>query len=281
MAGENSELFFNSPIIGHDVLNGQGNDTDYDGESGDDIMFQGPGVQRSNGMAGFDWAIHKGDPVAAFSDMGIPIFVNQEQFILRDRFDLVEGLSGWVHDDILIGRQVVAGANAPNGAAALFDENDLLQSFSSALLQQGVDRIENFDQLVAHLNRVDWTWRGETHTVVVLDEAAVQRDGAGNVTFVQDTPADIIIGGEGNDRIIGKGGNDIIDGDAWLNVKIRVTHPDGLFAPFEIDSLAEIQSRMLTGEINPGWLEVVRRIEWASPATSNLDTAVYRDVRGN
>ncbi|MGL5289112.1 MAG: peroxidase family protein, partial [Aeromonas sp.] len=49
LAGENSELFFNSTIVGHDVLNGQGNDTDYDGEAGDDIMVQGAGIQRSNG----------------------------------------------------------------------------------------------------------------------------------------------------------------------------------------------------------------------------------------
>ena len=64
LSGENSDLFFNSPIIGHDVLNGQGNDTDYDGESGDDIMVQGPGIQRNNGMLGFDWSILKGDPNA-------------------------------------------------------------------------------------------------------------------------------------------------------------------------------------------------------------------------
>ena len=62
LSGENSDLFFNSPIIGHDMLNGQGNDTDYDGESGDDIMVQGPGIQRNNGMLGFDWSIQKGDP---------------------------------------------------------------------------------------------------------------------------------------------------------------------------------------------------------------------------
>lgn len=68
LAGDNSELFFNSTIIGHDVLNGQGNDTDYDGEAGDDIMVQGAGIQRNNGMAGFDWAIHKGDPNGANSD---------------------------------------------------------------------------------------------------------------------------------------------------------------------------------------------------------------------
>ena len=42
IAGENSELFFNSPIIGHDVLFGQGDEKDYDAESGDDIMGRAP-----------------------------------------------------------------------------------------------------------------------------------------------------------------------------------------------------------------------------------------------
>ena len=104
LSGENSELFFNCPIIGHDVLNGQGNDTDYDGESGDDIMVQGAGIQRNNGMVGFDWAIHKGDPIGANSDLGIPIFVNQPAISCATASTLVEGLSGWKHDDVLHGR---------------------------------------------------------------------------------------------------------------------------------------------------------------------------------
>ena len=103
LSGGNSELFFNSIVDGHDILNGQGNDTDYDGENGDDIMVQGAGIQRSNGMDGFDWAIHKGDAVGADSDLGIRVFDARQALILRDRFDSVEGLSGWKHDDVLTG----------------------------------------------------------------------------------------------------------------------------------------------------------------------------------
>lgn len=66
-------------------------------------------------MAGFDWAIHKGDPNGANSDLGIPIFVNQQEFILRDRFDLVEGLSGWKHDDILTGTEQPIGTAPVQG----------------------------------------------------------------------------------------------------------------------------------------------------------------------
>ena len=155
LAGENSELFFNSTIIGHDVLNGGASDTDYDGESGDDIMFQGEGIQRNNGMAGFDWAIHKGDTVAANSDLGIPIFDNQEAFILRDRFDLVEGLSGWKHNDILTGRVVAVNTRAEaTGTAAIPGPDSPLESFSNDLLQKNVALINGLDKLVAHRTRV-------------------------------------------------------------------------------------------------------------------------------
>src|SRR3546814_2487391 len=61
LVGENSELFFNSTIIGHDVLLAGPNENDFDAESGDDIMVQGESVMRNEGMHGFDWAIHKSE----------------------------------------------------------------------------------------------------------------------------------------------------------------------------------------------------------------------------
>lgn len=287
LAGENSELFFNSPIIGHDVLNGQGNDTDYDGESGDDIMFQGPGIQRSNGMAGFDWAVHKGDPNAANADLGIPLFVNQQELILRDRFDLVEGLSGWKLNDTLIGRLFVTGAaGGDGGGGALFDANSPLESFSNALQQSSVDRIAGFDQLVSHLQREIFTWNGKQHTVVVMDEASVVRDGNGNATFVNDTPSDILLGGGGSDILQGKAGNDILDGDAWLNVRISVlTAVPSASNPnpaewFSIDSMNQIKARMLSGEINPGQLQIVREILYSNNP-DDVDTAVFSGAFAN
>src|SRR3546814_10016595 len=49
LVGENSELFFNSTIIGHDVLLAGPNENDFDAESGDDIMVQGESVMRNEG----------------------------------------------------------------------------------------------------------------------------------------------------------------------------------------------------------------------------------------
>ncbi len=294
LAGENSELMFNSTIIGHDVLNGGTGDTDYDGESGDDIMFQNLGIQRSNGMAGFDWAIHKGDSVAANSDLGIPLFANQEAFILRDRFDLVEGLSGWKHDDVLTGRVAAVNTRAEvTGTAAIPGADAPLDSYSNALLDKNVQLIAGLDQLVAHLARTSITVAGKTE-LIVMDTADA---------------SDILLGGGGDDVIKGLAGNDIIDGDRWLNVRIAIhqnrdgTGPviasadgmtakiyqvvngvvtENLYNPAGVQNFQgmTLQQSMFDRTLNPGQLKIVREIVDGNEA-GDIDTAVYTDVVTN
>ena len=255
LSGENSQLFFNSSIIGHDVLNGQGNDTDYDGESGDDIMVEGPGIQRNNGMLGFDWAIHKGDPVAANSDLGIPVFAAQDVFTLRDRFDSVEALSGWRFDDAL------AGTNFPTGAVG--NPGGILNGpdADSNLLQKNVSLINGFQTLLGQPALLD-------PNGVVIDPS---------------NGADILIGGLGSDRFVGLAGNDLIDGDAWLNVRVSVRSKlDPNVEIKSVDSIAALRAEMLAGTINPGQLRIVREIV-VDPlgAAPDVDTAVYSDVRAS
>jgi Ca2+-binding RTX toxin-like protein len=256
LAGENSELFFNSTIIGHDVLNAGSGDGDYDAESGDDIMFQSAGIQRNNGMAGFDWAIHKGDSSAANSDLGIPIFVNQEQFILRDRFDLVEGLSGWKYSDTLTGRETALGArDEATGGAAIPGLDAPLESYSNALLEKNLDLILGLRDLFSHK-----TWDGSDPYAVVLNTG---------------DSSDILLGGGGSDIIRGKAGDDVIDGDKWLNVRISVRDKlDHTKELFSVDSLSEIQARMFSREITVDQLEIVREILDGN-AAGDVDTAVY------
>ena len=281
LAGENSELFFNSSIIGHDVLNGGSGDTDYDAESGDDIMFQNnEGIQRSNGQAGFDWGIHKGDTTAANSDLGIPIFETQEAFILRDRFDLVEGLSGWDLDDTLTGRSRNTNARGElQNTAAIPGPDSPLDSYSNDLLAKNVGLIDGLDALVAHLGAgIPVTKVVNGQTVPVLDENGVQE----RVIFSTATAGDILLGGGGNDTIKGLAGNDIIDGDRWLNVRILVTPKEGdSWAAFSVDSMTEVAARMVAGEINPGQLSIVREILDGDLENADTDTAVYTDVRAN
>ncbi|MGL3820418.1 peroxidase family protein [Sphingopyxis sp. R3-92] len=281
LAGENSELFFNSSIIGHDVMNGGSGDTDYDAESGDDIMFQNnEGIQRSNGQAGFDWGIHKGDVTAANSDLGIPIFETQEAFILRDRFDLVEGLSGWIHDDTLTGRSRSTNARGElQNTAAIPGPDSPLDSYSNDLLAKNVDLIDGLDVLVAHLGAgIPVTKVVNGQTIPVLDENGVQE----RIIFSTSEAGDILLGGGGSDTMKGLAGNDIIDGDRWLNVRILVTPKEGdTWQAFSVDSMTEIAARMVAGEINPGQLSIVRELLDGDADNSDVDTAVYTDVFAN
>jgi Ca2+-binding RTX toxin-like protein len=276
IGGDNSQLFFNSQLIGHDVLNGNTNDTDYDGETGDDIMFENAGIQRNNGMAGFDWAIHKDDQQAANSDLGITIGVAQPAFILRDRFDLVEGLSGWKFNDTLTGRNVAVGAVIAGAAVPL--NTDILDSFSNALLEKNLGLIDGLDVLTAHLTRTQVTVAGITETIVMSTDAG----------------EDILLGGAGSDVITGRGGNDILDGDKWLNVRIRINDAggneigsaDGMTKPvLDLNGVAMFGGRPLSAltldrTINPGQLQIVREI-LDGGQVGDVDVAVYWDVVGN
>jgi Ca2+-binding RTX toxin-like protein len=277
LSGENSELFFNSAIVGHDILNGQGNDTDYDAENGDDIMVQSAGIQRNNGMDGFDWAIHKGDAVGADSDLGIRPFETRQALILRDRFDSVEGLSGWNGDDIL------------TGAAKLL----IGEGFTDALTQDGVNRIHGMREFLGIAAQ------GSTPGTAVVLESDINAGG------------EVILGGDGSDTIRGNLGNDILDGDAWLNVRIavhanKVATADPGPVLFSADSLTSIVTAgtgipsawvgkqlaalMRSGDINPGQLQAVREIlnsdgsQVALSSTNqpgDIDVAMFSDIRAN
>ena len=103
LQGDNGDPFQSSPTIGNDVIIGGGGNDDYDAESGDDIMLADSGIERNEGMLGFDWVIYKNDPQPANADMFITGLLPPTVNDLRDRFDLVEGLSGGSLDDILRG----------------------------------------------------------------------------------------------------------------------------------------------------------------------------------
>jgi hypothetical protein len=259
MAGDNSELFFNSPIVGHDIMNGQGNDTDYDGENGDDIMVQGVGIQRNNGMSGFDWVIHKDDPVGANTDLTtfIPGLVGTPgaavAITLRDRFDSVEGASGWKFNDNLKG-SIRAIAGTP--------------WFQNQLTQAGVDRISGLRQVIGGTDNADPN---------AIAFGATNSDG--------NSENQIFLGGDGSDTIMGGIGDDVIDGDAWLNVRIAGNRKDG--SSFSVDSLNELFDDLVGGKIDPGEMRAVREIlydnatDGTNPDDINIDIAVFQDIRAN
>lgn len=290
LSGENSELFFNSPIIGHDVLNGQGNDTDYDGESGDDIMFLNNGITRANGMLGFDWVIKKGDPAATVDpdpdvvDLGISRFDTQLALILRDRNDSVEAASGWKFNDTLIGTNTPTGANGDPGGGIINGP-----ATDSMLLSQNVSLINGLAQLLQFMPGAD---RGQTVQPNNTNFASLPKD---TTVFDPTLGGDILLGGAGSDTIFGKAGNDLMDGDRWLNVRIAVhstvINPvTGLFddpddvVEFSVDSLNEISARLMsTGSdhINPGQLQIVREIVTTGASANDIDVAVFAGNRAD
>ena len=270
IAGDNGELFFNSTVIGHDVLNGGNGDTDYDADSGDDIMVAGEGIQKNIGMWGHDWVIHKGQNVAADADMNVEVFTTLPLEVLRDRFSQVESLSGWVHDDTLRGDN---RSNEEEGVTPLIADPTPEGNFMhNELDQAGIDRIDGLDQLI---------------TPDMMRNAEYWADGSGAEKSVF-TGGNILLGGGGSDTIEGRGGDDVIDGDAWLNVRIAImTNRDGTGDEIAtVDSMdgpvtltingtaatRPLSAWMVEGRINPGQLQIVREI---LEDDSGIDTAVY------
>jgi hypothetical protein len=109
IVGDENNQFQDDANGGHDVLSGGKGDDDYDSEGGDDVMIADVlGTERLEGMLGFDWATYRGDALPVDADMSIRVVLPPNLDELRDRFDLVEGLSGFMFNDILAGDDRVA-----------------------------------------------------------------------------------------------------------------------------------------------------------------------------
>ena len=169
-------------------------------------------------------------------------------------------------------------------------------SYSNALLEEGVERINGFAELVKHLERVSFTVSGRSVTAVVLDDANVVRDANGNAIDMIDggeAASDILMGGGGSDVITGKAGNDIIDGDRYLNVRIAIDDPN--FPNATADSMTgkvydsvtgatlyggrALSALMVDRTLNPGQLSIVREILDGDANNTANDVAVYSGLR--
>src|SRR5690606_24933158 len=104
----------------------------------------------------------------------------------------------------------------------------------------------------------------------------------------------IILGGDGSDVMEGRGGDDFIHGDAWLNVRISVKSLDDEgnvteTEAFTVDSLKQIvtvgdetkplSEFLLDGTIKPRQLQIVREVLYDEDPTGDVDTAVFAGNR--
>jgi len=209
-------------FAGNDVLDGGANGDKMVGFSGDDIMLGQGGFDKFNGLLGFDWADFEKETNGVSVDMERREFVpNQQQpagDAVRDFFVETEATSGSRFGDF------IQGTEDAGGAAAVFNE------------LTNLDLIFNLRGFFVGGQAYDWDATG----------API----AGGVGF---STGNILLGGDGSDTFVGRGGNDIIDGDAWLHV--------------------ELSSRSAGAEI-------IRQIQF-DYTEGDIDTAVYRDVSSN
>jgi beta-lactam-binding protein with PASTA domain/Ca2+-binding RTX toxin-like protein len=236
LIGDDNNQFQDDPNGGHDIgLAGPG-DLDFDMEGGDDIMVGTVlPTHRFEGMLGFDWATYRGETIAVDADMLITgaVAANAPLNELRDRFDNTEGLSGTNFDDLLRGDD---RANADL-------VNDPLTGVANGhvLTQAGIARITGLSTILP----------------------------AGATTWAE---GNIILGGSGNDLLEGRGGDDILDGDRWLNVQLRGVLNGGQIVL--ADRMAQLRDHVFADpqRLNPGNITYVRSIVVGAPG---VDTAVF------
>jgi hypothetical protein len=121
------------------------------------------------------------------------------------------------------------------------------------------------------------TAQGSILTNIALINGLQDFLGAGTSSFGS---GNIILGGDGSDIIEGKGGDDLIDGDRWLNVRISVRqNADGTgpeIATF--DGMKPLIPFMLNRTYNPGQLVAVLEI---LPGHGGFDTANFQGPLAN
>ena len=240
-AGDNADPFARDPIIGNDVFIGDSTSDRMDGEGGDDIMVGNRRWRgdRYVGSSGFDWAVFKDDPFGVTIDLQLRAFDETPVPRVERRGRCPVRQRG---------RSVGIGTSATCCAGMMTTRRPIAVS----------------------------GFTGSVLTNSPSSRACRSSSGVGVTSF---GAGNIILGGEGSDIIEGRGGDDLIDGDAWLNVRIGVSREnlDGTGAQIDsFDSMEPLVPLMVSGFYNPGQLQIVREIlPGDAVAVDNFDTVFF------
>ena len=210
MIGDNGHPFGLSTISGNDVFIGGGGGDRMEAEHGDDIFVGGEGVDRHEGMTGFDWMTYELDTLGVTADLTI-------------------------RADVL-----VPPTPSPDAILDRFNDVEGLSGSSRDDVLRGDDLV-TADLQLANAVGLDNVLRNDA----LITGLSAVIGGAANFAG-----GNIILGGAGSDTIEGRGGDDIIDGDAYLHVALT--------------------SRTAGAQI-------IREIVTA-PGGADVDTAVYSDA---
>jgi outer membrane protein OmpA-like peptidoglycan-associated protein/Ca2+-binding RTX toxin-like protein len=185
---------------GRDAIFGGSGDDRIAGGGYMDIIHDRVGANRLDGEFGYDWHTYyeSGVKTGVYADLGLLVPPVGNIFAgALDTHRQVEGLSGGAGNDQLFGDAridllVPPAAAIPAGAVAASDE----------MLETDVELVRNLRK-------------------VLLSAGGL----VGNATSARGIGANqgnMILGGPGNDEITGFGGNDIIHGDAFMEVAYSV-----------------------------------------------------------
>ncbi len=210
---------------GNDVLDGGAEGDKMTGFSGDDIMLGEGGFDKFIGKLGFDWASYENSPDGVSVDMDRREFIPDQQIpagdAVRDFFVETEATSGSAHDDYIKGSTDIVIVDPVTGA-----------------------RLGGAGSVSNELTNVD------------LISGLADFFPIGTPVFFN--TGNILLGGDGSDRIEGRSGDDILDGDAFLHVDLTRDAQGNIFAGSQI--IREIHYDLTDGDV---------------------DTAVFSDVLAN
>ncbi|MFJ4453020.1 peroxidase family protein [Pseudomonas sp. NPDC089392] len=258
--GDNFAPLLGDEVVGNDIFVGGGGFDEMIGEGGDDIFVGSDAQDKMDGMSGFDWVTYKNDKVGVTVDLSLAALAQPH-------------------------------GNAPNQNTGVF--NPVGASPASIL-----DRFAEVEG-VSGSHYADVLKGDDVDAVTILNHGGTTGSALTNVDLIHGlrdfleaaglpttgfATGNILLGGDGSDLIEGRGGDDLIDGDKWLNVRIAVYAADDVdHTGPEInsfDSMVDMIPYMLDRTYNPGQLKAVREIlNGISTGGAAFDTAIFSGVQ--
>ena len=239
--GDNGNPLLLDDVPGNDIFVGGGGFDEMIGEGGDDIFVGSDAQDKMDGMSGFDWVTYKADQFGVTVDLDTRGAESSRRSPRRPpRFSIAS--PRWKDCRVRRFSDVLRGDEAD--ATVIAD-------------------VSAPGQRAAPTSALSAACRS------FLGAGVDHRFGTGN----------IILGGDGSDLIEGRGGDDLIDGDKWLNVRISVrANADGTGPEIaSYDSMVPMIPLMLNRTYNPGQLVAVRELK---DGVGGFDTANYRGAPG-
>jgi Ca2+-binding RTX toxin-like protein len=242
---------------GHDALVGDNGNPFGEGDvNGNDVMIGGPGDDDYDGETGDDIFV---------AGAGVERMEGMLGFDWTTYRDETTGIEVDMNTEVFTPPHIPP---SPNSFLDRFGEVEGLSGTQFSDILRGDDAVAA--DLVGH----------ELRNFDLIDGLKNGPNALFNEGVVEFASGNILLGGAGSDTIEGRGGDDIIDGDAYLNVYLSIrdaNDPD--LELFTADSLSEFQEQMFAGLINPSQIKIMREI--LTSATPDFDTAVFSDVISN